>query len=933
MQPAENISAQYVDHQVKSQIKVVVHTKDELSALVRQLNARQRAFLDHVFYALKYERDLKVFLTGGAGVGKSKLIKAIDMLVSHFYYRSVRSSPDMVTVLKLAPTGMAAFNIGGSTPHSALRIPMNAGWRCNALPMKTCMELQMRLLNVRMLIIDEVSMMGIRMLSWVEKRLRQILNRPDELFGGAHVILVGDLFQLPPVNDRFCFEDPEEFDNYIWPEFQLFELTEVMRQKNASFASLLNRVREGHQKPEDIVEMQKMCFHSVSSVPADLVTNIFVTNNRVNSFNKRLFRNQALEHSVIIPARDVDQVTNKVTKSFDADEVEADSGKKKSGFRAALKKRLRLYIGAKVQMTYNVDTQDGLVNGASGIVVHFSRRLREDRVEVDELHMDGSRCLNDSEREAFLTQKGRLVEIIWVRFQDPDVGLQRRKTMFAAFRDFNIQDKKLVPIVRIENTSIKVSSGHPICRIQFPLQHRSATTVHKTQGLTLEYGSLRLSGHRPQPGRFYVALSRFTNPNHVVLDNFNCSDIIQHPGVQMEMARLRRTPLTLHVLPLCDLIQEKVPSSLTLLLQNVQSLHKHWEDIKCIKGIEGIDLTLFVETMLENPLDQYRKLDNSIRTTVGSFVEEVSHVEGGLLACCRSRVTLIHKQQDARMEIMAFFVKNLKIILLHKKPSCPDKEFSIELQKVLRKRLPEEEFHMQPTVVLGDFNFNIATDILNPIASQLTSCRFTQLLRRPTNIHNRVIDQIWISDADMVKKVVVLESYHSDHYPIFLHLDLSVPVVQGVSVPQARRTSVDPTPGYVHLLASENSTCKHYVTMCWYSYESASLHYLTMPFFCLKQVCHPFRIIDSQTAEINVAGMICCRKGRFDTTKDGNSKLGVMDQNGDMREIVFWKDQFSDWGGLAQSMVDDMPHNFALLATYLFHNLRPSINRKANASR
>jgi hypothetical protein len=79
--------------------------------------------------------------------------------------------------------------------------------------------------------------------------------------------------------------------------------------------------------------------------------------------------------------------------------------------------------------------------------------------------------------------------------------------------------------------------------------------------------------------------------------------------------------------------------------------------------------------------------------------------------------------------------------------------------------------------------------------------------------------------------------------------------------------------------------------------------------------------------------MICCRKGRFDTTKDGNSKLGVMDKNGDMREIVFRKEQFADWGGLAQSMVDDIPHNFALLATYLFHNLRPSINRKPNATR
>ena len=72
-----------------------------------------------------------------------------------------------------------------------------------------------------------------------------------ELFGGISLITVGDLFQLKPVFDKWIFENSvigySALASNIWTEnFALFELTEIMRQKDdREFAELLNRLREG----------------------------------------------------------------------------------------------------------------------------------------------------------------------------------------------------------------------------------------------------------------------------------------------------------------------------------------------------------------------------------------------------------------------------------------------------------------------------------------------------------------------------------------------------------------------------------------------------------------------------------------------------------------------------------------------------------------
>ena len=98
-----------------------------------------------------------------------------------------------------APTGMAAFLIGGRTLHILLKLPLRAG---RALTRDSLKRLQQSLNDVDHLIIDELSMVSQSQFAWVDRRLRQATGRTDEVFGGICVIMTGDPGQLPPVCGR-----------------------------------------------------------------------------------------------------------------------------------------------------------------------------------------------------------------------------------------------------------------------------------------------------------------------------------------------------------------------------------------------------------------------------------------------------------------------------------------------------------------------------------------------------------------------------------------------------------------------------------------------------------------------------------------------------------------------------------------------------------
>ena len=189
-----------------------------------------------VLEALKHSN---VFLTGGAGVGKSYITNEI---ISDYRKRGKQ-------VVALGSTGVSAVNIGGFTIHSFFVFGISSNFdelnRSDKRSKKRLTDLKKVLKATDLIVIDEISMVSSTMLDMIAYRL----NNYGFL---GKVIFVGDFFQLPPIqkskssNDVFG-EKLYAFESMAWDRFDLMviELTEMKRTRDALFTHILSKVRKG----------------------------------------------------------------------------------------------------------------------------------------------------------------------------------------------------------------------------------------------------------------------------------------------------------------------------------------------------------------------------------------------------------------------------------------------------------------------------------------------------------------------------------------------------------------------------------------------------------------------------------------------------------------------------------------------------------------
>ncbi|HRE44267.1 MAG TPA: AAA family ATPase [Terricaulis sp.] len=305
------------------------------------------------------ERTPVVFVTGRAGTGKSHFIRSL-----------VEADPGFPQAL-LAPTGLAAMNIGGQTAHSFFGFPPRPlignlekpGWFFT----RTARA-------IRRLIIDEVSMLRADVLDAMNQYL-QVARKSSRPFGGVQMLLVGDFYQLPPVvrgDESQLLEDagynsPYAFSAHVLRDAPVtaVELTEVHRQTDGDFIALLSALREMRGVQNAVETLNDACLGRVLERRPVLLC---ATNAVADGYNARGLAN--------LPGSGM-----KFAGAF-----EGEAPRAQGGDRFPAPWELTLKHGARVIFTQN-DSEGRWVNGTLGTVTRLEDTLvtveKDDGKEVE----------------------------------------------------------------------------------------------------------------------------------------------------------------------------------------------------------------------------------------------------------------------------------------------------------------------------------------------------------------------------------------------------------------------------------------------------------------------------------------------------------------------------------------------------------------------
>lgn len=452
---------------------------------------------------------LCMFLSGSGGTGKSFLIETFRLWLSDHYKNTI-------SLAVAAPTGLAAFSVGGMTLHRLFdfRVQHKSMAAYNSLSEPARKEMQVMLKNLKLLIIDEISMVSNLLLAYVHKRLCEIFNTDEDvLFGGINVLLMGDLAQLPPVKADPVFSPINSSDltkklggmGYslaFWENAitEYEELTESMRHKaDPEYASLLERVRWGRMNESDVQVLQGRllpldrshtaaaltekvadCYEKLKSMDSGLVC-LLSKSRMVRQLNECLLKREKSEIVEIVAVDDPKRKLSK--KQLEAAKKSLAARKENVTDTAGVETVLRLCINARVMLRRNIMVEKGLTNGALGTVVGFK--------------------------------------------MEPPGVIKAINVLFD-----NDQDT-VYPIERIE-ADFKLSESLYVTRKQFPLTLAYAMTVHKSQGLTFSQINTIFD-----QGMSYVGLSRVRTLSGLHLLNFDPKQVKCSANCVQEINRLR----------------------------------------------------------------------------------------------------------------------------------------------------------------------------------------------------------------------------------------------------------------------------------------------------------------------------------------------------------------------------------------------------------
>jgi len=434
----------------------------------------------------KYLNGENIFVTGPGGSGKSYLIKAI---VNH-------SSENDKNIQVCALTGCASIllNCKATTLHRFAGIGL-ANKPIEDIVEELFTKKRYKLkkwYQIKCLIIDEVSMMSLKILLILDIITRKIYNKPNIPFGGLQVIFSGDFYQLPPIKSlkeeqsasQFCFE--HKLWNELFPKDNQIILKTIFRQEEKEFLKVLKYVRQGKitKTTKAILESKVYTKEALDKIRQEKVITIlspfkkdtdFINNKSYNELgddvDKRVYTVKCIKASSSAKKNNIEDELNNLMINSNA------SLKQEYEFLSnniMAEKAIEFKIGTHVMCIANISLEcdNQIANGSQGIVVGFKNDLP-------------------------VIKFNNIAEPICIDYHQ-----------------------------WVSETNKKIAVA------QIPLIYAWAITIHKSQGVSLDAAIMDIGSNIFEYGQTYVALSRVRSLAGLYLRSFDYTKISANPKVK-----------------------------------------------------------------------------------------------------------------------------------------------------------------------------------------------------------------------------------------------------------------------------------------------------------------------------------------------------------------------------------------------------------------
>ena len=681
--------------------------------------------------AIKYSRGLvkhlksknslpdppKMMVHGGAGAGKSTVINVMKQWV-HRILQASGDNPECPYILVTAPTGTAAANVRGQTLHTAFGFSF--GNEHYSLSDKKRDEKRTLLKNLRFVIIDEISMVKSDLLYQLDMRLREVTQKPDKLFGGVAIYALGDILQLRPCQARYIFEEPvcqdykiSFFSGTHWKAFQVINLVENHRQEgDKEYADLLNRIRIGQQTAEDFSLLETRV-RPLGHSDLDGAMYLTCTNVKVNEFNERGLN--ALDGELY----NVQAVNIHPTISNFKAHVNSKGNIGTERNETPFRQNLLMKVGARIMLTYNIDVNDCLTNGARGEIVAFEK-----------------------------SKTGRVEKVI-VRFDDECQGEEKRNSDKTTEQNYPGCTAIERVMFQYSLGKKKSSVSNTAKVVQFPLKLCFATTSHKFQGQTVVKPLKIVVDLRTVFGaaQAYVMLSRVQSIEQVFILQSLPKDKFYAAGKALEeLVRLDNISINRNPPPW----EQNVEGNLRIFSLNCQSLLGKMNHIREDRILGKSHVICLSETwLLSDETHENLQMEGFMLQTnsVGRGKGLATYYRPGVFQHCTD-------DKENNFQLTKLTSLTLDVITVYRSQEGKLNQLTEHLLNLIDMD--------QNTLICGDFNICFNADRMNKLIHTLEEIGFQQLVQEATHLQGGLIDHVYMRQCN--DQVSVNCSLYSPYY-------------------------------------------------------------------------------------------------------------------------------------------------------------------------